>query len=338
MIIRTEFPHNRRPGLTLIECLWAIGLVSIVMLILSVLAGRPYREYAPGAQCTNNLKDLLLATANYESVYGMYPPAGALFGEPPQAGYSGFVFLLPFFDQNYLHSGFNFDLHADPASHNVKGLVNILICPASSRVSVRHIPGTRNMPTNYAFNIGEWKIHDPNSNALPAGPFGFGKTIGIRQVRDGTSDTFAFTEVIAGQSNLTDSILPEGSEPKAPSDEKAVSRLGGRFRQNWGHSDWTDGNPLQIGVTSTFAPNTFVTYPQHRWDWDIDYLSLEPGVSKTRPSFAAITARGNHRGGTRVGYLDGSVRFVKDGCNLQVWRSLGTYAGGETINEPEISR
>jgi len=38
-----------------------------------------------------------------------------------------------------------------------------------------------------------------------------------------------------------------------------------------------------------------------------------------------------HPGGVNVGFLDGSVRFVKDGVNPQTWWAIATRAGGEVI-------
>ena len=39
-----------------------------------------------------------------------------------------------------------------------------------------------------------------------------------------------------------------------------------------------------------------------------------------------------HPGGVNVGFLDGSVKFMKDSTNLQAWGSVATMAGGEVID------
>jgi prepilin-type processing-associated H-X9-DG protein len=49
------------------------------------------------------------------------------------------------------------------------------------------------------------------------------------------------------------------------------------------------------------------------------------------PTFAAVTARSYHSGGVNSLFGDGSVRFVKQSIDGQVWRSLGTIAGGEVL-------
>jgi prepilin-type processing-associated H-X9-DG protein len=39
-----------------------------------------------------------------------------------------------------------------------------------------------------------------------------------------------------------------------------------------------------------------------------------------------------HAGGVNAGFLDGSVRFVKNGVDPRVWWAVATRAGGEVIN------
>ena len=39
-----------------------------------------------------------------------------------------------------------------------------------------------------------------------------------------------------------------------------------------------------------------------------------------------------HPGGVNTLFGDGSVRFMKDSVNGQVWRAIGTVGGGEVIS------
>ena len=45
-----------------------------------------------------------------------------------------------------------------------------------------------------------------------------------------------------------------------------------------------------------------------------------------------IAAHSNHSGGVNMGFLDGSVKFIKDSVNRGTYGALGTMAGGEVID------
>ena len=53
----------------------------------------------------------------------------------------------------------------------------------------------------------------------------------------------------------------------------------------------------------------------------------------TKATYAAITARSYHTGGlVSVSFMDGSTRGISENISLDVWRALGTIAGGEVVS------
>ena len=90
------------------------------------------------------------------------------------------------------------------------------------------------------------------------------------------------------------------------------------------------------GFTTTLTPNTKVHYTTGGRTYDeMDFNSWQEGKngSAGQTTYAMITSRSYHTGLVQVALLDGSVRSVSDSVDLTVWRSVGTRAGHEVVNQ-----
>ena len=117
-----------------------------------------------------------------------------------------------------------------------------------------------------------------------------------------------------------------------PADPSVVVGLGGNFKQNSGHTEWVDSRVHQTGFTTTFVPNTKMRYEANGIVYDVDFNSSREGKTITQPTYAVINTRSYHTGGVNSGLADGSVHFMSENIDLQVWRGLGTRDGGEVVS------
>jgi prepilin-type N-terminal cleavage/methylation domain-containing protein/prepilin-type processing-associated H-X9-DG protein len=140
---------GKRPvGFTLIELLVVIAIIAVLIALL-LPAVQAAREAARRAQCTNNMKQMGLALANYESSTGAYPQCYAqraiwdpgdscgTAGDSGWGNWSVHAYILPYMDGGPIYSSLNFSISASDNCDNgtqataIGTRVASFLCPSS---------------------------------------------------------------------------------------------------------------------------------------------------------------------------------------------------------------
>ncbi len=134
--------QNSRSGFTLIELLVVIAIIAILISLL-VPAVQKVREAAARTQCTNNLKQIGLATHSIADANKVLPPMCApgyttkiTLAAPvynSATGFTVFGFLLPYLDQGSLYQASGMDVTTVISGTGVTFYntpVTVYLCPA----------------------------------------------------------------------------------------------------------------------------------------------------------------------------------------------------------------
>ncbi|WP_165249554.1 DUF1559 domain-containing protein [Paludisphaera soli] len=327
-------PRSKRRGFTLIELLVVIAIIAVLIALL-LPAVQSAREAARRMQCANNLKQIGLGMANYESTYGSLPAGvkGCCWG-------TWIVFVLPAMEQTSAFNGWNFngDNSANGAATGAgstalryggaanttisRTLFSVYLCPSDEAAKpLQEIPSF-----NYAANFGNTTFYQvptigsgvdevrfqkaPFSDMWPptavnGGPKGYTLeqhgTVNLSAITDGTSNTLLVSEIVQG---------------KRPGDLRGFV--------HWGYA---------AAFETNLAPNSRL--PDVLWSTYCNPSNLggaPPCIIQPLARNTVLGSRSRHPGGVNGVFADGHVQFVKDSISLPVWRGLGSVAGGEILS------
>jgi prepilin-type N-terminal cleavage/methylation domain-containing protein/prepilin-type processing-associated H-X9-DG protein len=321
----------RRRGFSLLELLVVTTIVAFLAGLLLPAVQR-VREAAGRLRCQNNLKQIGLALHNYEATHGSFPPGMQSSTRP----FSPLVALLDFYEQGAVTATINFNRSPVPIDlgpgnpNNDDGTGNLL--PAQTRINLFHcpsdidrIPGSSFSGTNY---VGCSGTADTQASGYPAGARSCGwladgdglfiqdRAYRVTDIRDGTSNTVAFSEALLGG----------GSEPGT--DPQRYYKLATpTFTGNMPYLPDCGRSTIWIGTRGERWTTGLYGHALYNHYWTPN--SGVPDCINTLHKAAWTAARSRHPGGVNVLLCDGGVRFVNQTIRLDVWQALATVAGGE---------
>lgn len=335
------FQARPRHGFTLIELLVVIAVIAILIALL-LPAVQQAREAARRTQCKNNMKQIALALHNYHDVYKTFPMGqqyvghlyngGGISSVERNYGWSWTAFILPQIDQA---ASFNIlDWSRRPSEVPNIDVVRTFLpnfwCPTLSwRQSIDigdpgdafaiRDPGQAR--TTYVGNGGSFRLSFQSPIEQPIerrdGIFGRDSKIRIRDITDGTSNTFLIGEIIHYGASA-------GSNNSFTWDGKMYAS------HRWDGSHGT--------ARATLAMARMTVRKLNPPDSEATVVRREAFGSK-------------HEGGAQFAMCDGSVRFISENINHtgvfwdrsvsagQLYAQFGTYqqlsgrADGQVVGE-----
>ena len=312
MNCQTLVPSRR--GFTLVELLVVIAIIGVLIALL-LPAVQQAREAARRMQCSNNLKQMGLACHNYLDTYQGYFPPGSFYHATKKWSHGFAVAMLPYLEQNALYEAYDFTI--DPLAAGNKDVrwtqVDAFFCPSYNGEPI-------NTSTN-AYSDGalftyqgvagvyyndaalDSGVTDANPGKISSnGVFRFDGPQRAATIVDGLSNTVMIGEFVHQDRTGVNSGIP------------------GNVRL------WVTGTTKTTGTDSDKGLYSTKVIYQDTINSTRDRLM---GVGFNHLPFGS-----KHPGGAQFSVSDGSVRFLPETINFDVYRAVATINGKESHQIP----
>jgi prepilin-type processing-associated H-X9-DG protein len=294
-------------------------VIAIIGILIALLlpAVQAAREAARRSQCTNNLKQWTLGVHNHlDSHKEIFPIGANPDNRVVESGrryqrISWPVELWPYVEQSVLFDQYDFNLgfYQAPNMALCREHVPAYSCPSDivGAEQDHNDPYWRVMGS-YVTNMGNTHLWQNTADqAIFSGsPFGVGHVYRMAEIRDGTSNTACFSEIIIASPGAID--------------------------DNRGDLLNDEGSPgfMSILTPNSSSPDQCRSCKASSMDpSNKDYRVIPCAVVAGNTEYQ-IAARSRHPGGVNVSMCDGSVRFVSETVSQQIWEAALSAEGGES--------
>jgi prepilin-type N-terminal cleavage/methylation domain-containing protein len=317
-------------GFTLVELLVVIAIIGVLVALL-LPAVQAAREASRRTQCTNQIRQVGLATHNHEAAKKVFPSSLG----PGPFGY--LATTLPYFEGKNLHDLIDFNVRwDDPKNRAMRdATLDFLKCPSQNPVEgmiifngigAGHEIGEGTQRAHY-YAVNGAKLDDTCPGVEPfeltsCGPIskkerGYHATNGIMyplseirhaQITDGTSNTFLVAECSWDFGNSV-----------------AAWYAGAAF---WG-GEYDD--PEKLKWLASRVGDGFWIYNQAQIRYRLEERANEPGFTTDVALHNDLSFGSKHPSGVHFCYADGSARIVSRDAEVSVLRFMASRHDGETV-------
>jgi prepilin-type N-terminal cleavage/methylation domain-containing protein/prepilin-type processing-associated H-X9-DG protein len=314
-------PLPRRPGFTLIELLVVIAIIAILLALL-LPAVQAAREQARRAACTNNLKQIGLAVANYTNRHGTLPPGyqsiySPIFQEEMGPGWGWASMILPDLEQQSLHDNIIFETPMQAVSMATARTIplSVFLCPSD------------NMPSSWTATDSEtWlylgKIY---STGVPICNVAGSNYVGCFGISEpGVSGEGVFYR----GSYMPLTFITDGLTQTLLAGERSENLQQGRGMATWVGA--VPGANLWSCAPNPYDPDHGTCVEEASAGMTLGHTGEGHGPGDPFGDVNQFTSR--HGGGCFFVYCDGHVQFLRKTMNYSVYLALSTCNWGEIIH------